>query len=141
MTEELTLSIIKPDAVKRNLTGKINSIFESNNLSIVAQKMILLSKLDAERFYGVHKERAFFNDLCEYMTSGPIIVQVLKGKNAVTKNRELMGATNPANAEDNTVRKMFGLSVEENSVHGSDSPENAEIEINFFFSDREILDH
>ncbi|MAJ02888.1 MAG: nucleoside-diphosphate kinase [Rickettsiales bacterium] len=141
MTEELTLSIIKPDAVKRNLTGKINSIFESNNLSIVAQKMILLSKLDAERFYGVHKERAFFNDLCDYMTSGPIIVQVLKGKNAVTKNRELMGATNPANAEDNTVRKMFGLSVEENSVHGSDSPENAEIEINFFFSDREILDH
>ena len=141
MTEELTLSIIKPDAVKRNLTGKINSIFESNNLSIVAQKMILLSKLDAERFYGVHKERAFFNDLCDYMTSGPIIVQVLKGKNAVTKNRVLMGATNPANAEDNTVRKMFGLSVEENSVHGSDSPENAEIEINFFFSDREILDH
>ena len=141
MTEELTLSIIKPDAVKRNLTGKINSIFENNNLSIVAQKMILLSKLDAERFYGVHKERAFFNDLCDYMTSGPIIVQVLKGKNAVTKNRELMGATNPANAEDNTVRKMFGLSVEENSVHGSDSPENAEIEINFFFSDREILDH
>ena len=141
MTEELTLSIIKPDAVKRNLTGKINSIFESNNLSIVAQKMILLSKLDAERFYGVHKERAFFNDLCDYMTSGPIIVQVLKGKNAVTKNRELMGATNPANAEDNTVRKMFGLSVEENSVHGSDSPENAGIEINFFFSEREILDH
>lgn len=135
MTEELTLSIIKPDAVKRNLTGKINSIFESNNLSIVAQKMILLSKLDAERFYGVHKERAFFNDLCEYMTSGPIIVQVLKGKNAVTKNRELMGATNPANAEDNTVRKMFGLSVEENSVHGSDSPENAKIEIDFFFKD------
>ena len=141
MTEELTLSIIKPDAVKRNLTGKINSIFESNYLSIVAQKMILLSKLDAERFYGVHKERAFFNDLCDYMTSGPIIVQVLKGKNAVTNNRELMGATNPANAEDNTVRKMFGLSVEENSVHGSDSSENAEIEINFFFSDREILDH
>ena len=102
MTEELTLSIIKPDAVKRNLTGKINSIFESNNLSIVAQKMILLSKLDAERFYGVHKERAFFNDLCDYMTSGPIIVQVLKGKNAVMKNRDLMGATNPANAEDNT---------------------------------------
>ena len=141
MTEELTLSIIKPDAVKRNLTGKINSIFESNNLSIVAQKMILLSKLDAERFYGVHKERAFFNDLCDYMTSGPIIVQVLKGKNAVTKNRELMGATKPANAEDNTVRKMFGLSVEENSVHGSASPVNAEIEINFFISGREILDH
>jgi nucleoside-diphosphate kinase len=141
MTEELTLSIIKPDAVKRNLTGKINSMFEKKTLSIVAQKMILLSRLDAERFYGVHKERAFFNDLCDYMTSGPIIVQVLKGKNAVLKNRELMGATNPANADENTVRKMFGLSVEENSVHGSDSPENAEIEINFFFSDREILDH
>ena len=91
MTEELTLSIIKPDAVKRNLTGKINSMFEKKTLSIVAQKMILLSRLDAERFYGVHKERAFFNDLCDYMTSGPIIVQVLKGKNAVLKNRELMG--------------------------------------------------
>ncbi len=141
MTEELTLSIIKPDAVKRNLTGKINSKFEENNLSIVAQKMILLSKLDAERFYSIHKERAFFNDLCNYMTSGPIIVQVLKGDNAILENRKLMGATNPANAEENTVRKMFGLSVEENSVHGSDSKENAEIEINFFFSEREILDH
>ena len=141
MTEELTLSIIKPDAVKRNLTGKINSKFEENNLSIVAQKMILLSKLDAERFYSIHKERAFFNDLCNYMTSGPIIVQVLKGDNAILENRKLMGATNPANAEENTVRKMFGLSVEENSVHGSDSKENAKIEINFFFSEREILDH
>ena len=141
MTKELTLSIIKPDAVKRNLTGKINSKFEENNLSIVAQKMILLSKLDAERFYSIHKERAFFSDLCNYMTSGPIVVQVLKGENAVLENRKLMGATNPANAEENTVRKMFGLSVEENSVHGSDSKENAEIEINFFFSEREILDH
>ncbi len=141
MKQELTLSIIKPDAVKRNLTGKINSIFEKNKLSIVAQKMILLSKIDAENFYGVHKERAFFSDLCEYMTSGPIVVQVLKGENAIMKNRELMGATNPANADDNTVRKLFGLSVEENSVHGSDSPENAIIEVNFFFSAREILDH
>ncbi|MDC3091855.1 nucleoside-diphosphate kinase [Rickettsiales bacterium] len=141
MTKELTLSIIKPDAVKRNLTGKINSKFEENNLSIVAQKMILLSNLDAERFYSIHKERAFFSDLCKYMTSGPIVVQVLKGENAVLENRKLMGATNPANAEENTVRKMFGLSVEENSVHGSDSKENAEIEINFFFSEREILDH
>ena len=141
MKQELTLSIIKPDAVKRNLTGKINSIFEKNKLSIVAQKMILLSKIDAENFYGVHKERAFFSDLCEYMTSGPIVVQVLKGENAIMKNRELMGATNPANADDNTVRKLFGLSVEENSVHGSDSPENAIIEVNFIFSAREILDH
>ena len=141
MKQELTLSIIKPDAVKRNLTGKINSIFEKNKLSIVAQKMILLSKIDAENFYGVHKERAFFSDLCEYMTSGPIVVQVLKGENAIMRNRQLMGATNPANADDNTVRKLFGLSVEENSVHGSDSSENAIIEINFFFSSREILDH
>ena len=141
MTKEITLSIIKPDAVKRNITGKINDIFETNDLKIIAQKMILLSKLDAERFYGVHKERAFFKDLCNYMTSGPIVVQVLKGENAVSKNRELMGATNPANAEENTIRKMFGQSVEENSVHGSDSIENANIEINFFFSAREILDH
>ena len=141
MTKEITLSIIKPDAVKRNITGKINDIFETNDLKIIAQKMILLSKLDAERFYGVHKERAFFKDLCNYMTSGPIVVQVLKGENTVSKNRELMGATNPANAEENTIRKMFGQSVEENSVHGSDSIENANIEINFFFSAREILDH
>ena len=141
MTKEITLSIIKPDAVKRNITGKINDIFENNDLKIIAQKMILLSKLDAERFYGVHKERAFFKDLCNYMTSGPIVVQVLKGENAVSKNRELMGATNPANAEENTIRKIFGQSVEENSVHGSDSIENANIEINFFFSAREILDH
>ena len=141
MTKEITLSIIKPDAVKRNITGKINDIFETNDLKIIAQKMILLSKLDAERFYGVHKERAFFKDLCNYMTSGPIVVQVLKGENAVSKNRELMGATNPTNAEENTMRKIFGQSVEENSVHGSDSIENANIEINFFFSAREILDH
>tara|TARA_X000000950_G_scaffold274646_1_gene360025 strand:+ start:568 stop:993 length:426 start_codon:yes stop_codon:yes gene_type:complete len=141
MKKEITLSIIKPDAVKRNITGKINDIFEKNNLKIIAQKMILLSKLDAERFYGVHKERAFYNDLCNYMTSGPIIVQVLKGENAVSKNRELMGVTNPVNAEEGTIRKIFGQSVEENSVHGSDSVENANIEINFFFSAREILDH
>ena len=141
MKKEITLSIIKPDAVKRNITGKINDIFEKNNLKIIAQKMILLSKLDAERFYGVHKERAFYNDLCNYMTSGPIIVQVLKGENAVLKNRELMGVTNPVNAEEGTIRKIFGQSVEENSVHGSDSVENANIEINFFFSAREILDH
>ena len=138
MAQELTLSIIKPDAVKRCLTGKINTIFESNKLTIVAQKMILLSKTDAKKFYNIHKDRAFFNDLCDYMTSGPIVVQVLRGENAVLKNRELMGATNPANAEEKTIRKMFGQSVEENSVHGSDSQENAKIEINFFFASREI---
>ena len=141
MKKELTLSIIKPDAVKRNLIGKINSIFEKNKLKIVAQKMILLSKIDAENFYGIHKERAFFDDLCSYMTSGPVVVQVLEGENAVTRNREIMGATNPSNADEGTVRKLYGLSVEENSVHGSDSNENANIEINFFFSSREILDH
>ena len=139
MSIELTLSIIKPDAVARSLTGSINSIFEKNDLKIVAQKMMLLSKKDAELFYGVHKDRSFFKDLCDYMTSGPIIVQVLEGENAVAKNRELMGATNPANAEKNTIRNLFGKTVEENSVHGSDSNENAELEIKFFFSLRDIL--
>ena len=137
---EYTLSIIKPDAVKRNLIGKINSIFEDNNLKIVAQKMMLLSKRDAEIFYQIHKERSFFEDLCDYMTSGPVVVQVLKGKSAVKKNRDLMGATNPENADENTIRKLYGISVEQNSVHGSDSNSNAKIEIDFFFSDREILD-
>lgn len=137
---EYTLSIIKPDAVKRNLIGKINSIFEDNSLKIVAQKMMLLSKRDAEIFYQIHKERAFFEDLCDYMTSGPVVVQVLKGKSAVKKNRDLMGATNPENADENTIRKLYGISVEQNSVHGSDSNSNAKIEIDFFFSDREILD-
>ena len=138
---EMTLSIIKPDAVKRNITGKINTIFEDNKLKVVAQRMILMSKLDAEKFYEVHSERAFFSDLCKYMTSGPVIVQVLQGQNAVTKNRKLMGATNPENAEEGTIRKMYGISVEENSVHGSDSLENAKIEINFFFSNKEILSY
>ena len=137
---EYTLSIIKPDAVKRNLIGKINSIFEENSLKIVAQKMMLLSKRDAEIFYQIHKERSFFEDLCDYMTSGPVVVQVLKGKSAVKKNRDLMGATNPENADENTIRKLYGISVEQNSVHGSDSNSNAKIEIDFFFSDREILD-
>ena len=137
---EYTLSIIKPDAVKRNLIGKINSIFEDNSLKIVAQKMMLLSKRDAEIFYQIHKERSFFGDLCDYMTSGPVVVQVLKGKSAVKKNRDLMGATNPENADENTIRKLYGISVEQNSVHGSDSNSNAKIEIDFFFSDREILD-
>jgi nucleoside-diphosphate kinase len=132
---EYTLSIIKPDAVKRNLIGKINSIFEDNSLKIVAQKMMLLSKRDAEIFYQIHKERSFFEDLCDYMTSGPVVVQVLKGKSAVKKNRDLMGATNPENADENTIRKLYGISVEQNSVHGSDSSENAKIELDLFFKD------
>ena len=134
----LTLSIIKPDAVKRNLIGEINSLIEKNGLKIVAQKMLLLSIDDAKNFYSVHKDRAFFNDLCNYMISGPIVVQVLMGKDVVTKYRKLMGATNPANAEDDTIRKQYGVSVEENSVHGSDSNENAKTEIQFFFSGKEI---
>ena len=136
---ELTLSIIKPDAVKRGLTGEINTLIEKNKMRIVAQKMLHLSLVDAKGFYFVHKERAFFNDLCEYMTSGPIVVQVLMGKNVIRNYRNLMGATNPTNADDGTIRKKYGLSVEENSVHGSDSKENSEIEINFFFSKREIF--
>ena len=138
---ELTLSIIKPDAVKRGLTGEINTLIEKNKMRIVAQKMLHLSLVDAKGFYFVHKERAFFNDLCEYMTSGPIVVQVLMGKNVVSNYRNLMGATNPTNADDGTIRKKYGLSVEENSVHGSDSKENSEIEINYFFSNREIFNH
>ncbi len=136
---ELTLSIIKPDAVKRGLAGEINSLIEKKKMRIVAQKMLHLSLGDAKGFYFVHKERAFFNDLCEYMTSGPIVVQVLMGKNVINNYRKLMGATNPTNAEDGTIRKIYGLSVEENSVHGSDSKENSEIEINYFFSNREIF--
>ena len=135
----LTLSIIKPDAVKRKVSWEINALIEKNDIKIVAQKMIHLSIDDAKRFYGVHKERAFFKDLCEYMISNPIIVQVLEGKDVISRYRKLMGATNPANADENTIRKLYGLSVEENSVHGSDSPENAEIEIRFFFSEREMF--
>ena len=135
---KLTLSIIKPDAVKRNLIGKINSMIEDKAIKIVGQKMIKLSLEDAQMFYSVHKDRAFYQDLCNYMISGPIVVQVLSGKDVIVKYRELMGATNPANAEDNTIRKSYGVSVEENSVHGSDSDENAKIEIDFFFSKREI---
>ena len=135
---KLTLSIIKPDAVKRNLIGKINTMIEDKSIKIVGQKMIKLSLEDAQMFYSVHKDRAFYQDLCNYMISGPIVVQVLLGKDVIVKYRELMGATNPANAEDNTIRKSYGVSVEENSVHGSDSEENAKIEIDFFFSKREI---
>lgn len=134
-----TLSIIKPDATKRNLTGKINSIFEENGLRIVAQRRIQLSKHEAQQFYAVHKERPFYNDLVNFMTSGPVVVQVLQGKNAVEKNRKLMGATNPKEAETGTIRALFAESIEANSVHGSDSAENAKNEIGFFFSQTEIL--
>ena len=135
---EHTLSIIKPDAVKRNIIGEINSMIENSGIKIVAQRMMTLSLNDAENFYGVHKDRAFFKDLCEYMISGPIVIQVLEGDKVIQTYRDLMGTTNPSNAEENTIRKKFGLSVEENSVHGSDSKENAKIEIEFFFSKREI---
>ena len=133
-----TLSIIKPDATKRNITGAINKTIEDNNLIIVAQKMIKLSKEKAEGFYSVHKDRPFFNDLIEYMTSGPVIVQVLQGQNAVTEYRKIMGATNPENAEKGTIRSQFALNIQENSVHGSDSEENAKIEIDYFFNESEI---
>ena len=136
---ELTLSIIKPDAVKRNLIGEIINLIEKQDLKIVAQKMMLLSAADAKKFYGIHKERAFFKDLCDYMMSGPVVVQVLEGKSSINKYRKLMGATNPSNAEDGTIRKKYGLSVEENSVHGSDSTTNAKKEIDFFFPKREIF--
>jgi len=139
MALERTFSIIKPDATRRNLTGKINALLEAGGLRIVAQKRILLSKAQAETFYGVHKERPFFNDLVKFMTSGPIVAQVLEGENAVARNREIMGATNPANAAEGTIRKTFAESIEANSAHGSDSPENAAIEIAFFFSGLEIV--
>ena len=136
---ERTLSIIKPDATRRNLTGKINARFEEKGLRIVAQKRVRLSRAQAEQFYAVHKARPFFNSLCEFMTSGPVVVQVLEGDNAVAKNREIMGATDPAKAAAGTIRKDFAESIEANSVHGSDSAENAAIEIAFFFSGLEIV--
>ena len=139
MSIEQTLSIIKPDATKRNLTGKINSKLEDSGLKIIAQKRILLSKTQAEDFYKVHQERPFYNDLVKFMISGPVVVQVLEGENAVSKNREVMGATNPEEAEDGTIRKEFAESLEANSVHGSDSSENAKIEISFFFSRIELV--
>ena len=134
-----TFSIIKPDATKRNLTGSINKIIENNNLRIIAQKRIKLSINEAQNFYSVHKDKPFFNDLIEYMTSEPVVVQVLEGENAVIKYRDVMGSTNPENAEPGTIRKEFALNIQENSVHGSDSEENAEIEINFFFKEQEIV--
>ena len=138
MAVERTLSIIKPDATARNITGKINGYFEDGGLRIVAQRRIRLSKEQAQAFYAVHKERAFYDELCEYMCSEPVVVQVLEGESAIQRNRDIMGATNPANADDGTIRKAFGLNVQENSVHGSDSAENADKEIRFFFSDVEI---
>jgi nucleoside-diphosphate kinase len=139
MALERTFSIIKPDATRRNLTGKINALLEAGGLRIVAQKRIQLSRAQAETFYGVHKERPFFKSLVDFMTSGPIVAQVLEGENAVARNREIMGATNPANAAEGTIRKTFAESIEANSAHGSDSPENAAIEIAFFFSGLEIV--
>ena len=135
---ERTLSILKPDATRRNLTGAINACFEKEGLRIVAQKRIQLTQQDAKKFYEVHKDRPFYGELCDFMTSGPVVVQVLQGDNAVVRNRDIMGATNPANAEEGTIRKMFAESIEANSVHGSDSLENARQEIAFFFSEREI---
>lgn len=140
MTIEMTLSIIKPDATKRNLTGKINAKFEEAGLKIVAQKRMQLTEKTAGDFYAVHRERPFYNDLVKFMISGPVVVQVLKGANAVLKNRDIMGATNPANAAAGTIRKEFAESIEANSVHGSDSLENAKNEINFFFAGYEILE-
>src|ERR1700740_774374 len=139
MALERTLSIIKPDATRRNLTGKINARLEDAGLRIVAQKRLWFTRKQDEGFYAVHRERPFFNSLCEFMTSGPVVVQVLEGDNAVAKNREVMGATNPANAAPGTIRKDFAESIEANSVHGSDSADNAKIEIGFFFSGIELV--
>jgi nucleoside-diphosphate kinase len=139
MAVERTLSIIKPDATKRNLTGAINAMIEEAGLRIVGQKRIWLSEGQAEGFYAVHKDRPFFSDLVSFMVSGPVVVQVLEGENAVAKYRDVMGATNPANAAEGTIRRQFAESIEANSVHGSDSLENAEREIEFFFSDQEIV--
>ncbi len=139
MATERTLSIIKPDATRRNLTGKINAMLEEAGLRIVAQKRIQLTRGQAEGFYAVHAERPFFNDLCDFMTSGPVVVQVLEGDNAVARNREVMGATNPEEAAEGTIRKTFAESIEANSAHGSDSQENAAIEIAYFFAATEIV--
>ena len=139
MAIERTLSIIKPDATRRNLTGKINAKFEDAGLRIVAQKRIKLSPEQAGQFYAVHKERPFYAELVAFMASEPVVVQVLEGENAIARNREVMGATNPAQADEGTVRKEFALSVGENSVHGSDAPETAKEEIAFFFSGLELV--
>jgi nucleoside-diphosphate kinase len=134
-----TFSIIKPDATKRNITGSINNVIESGGLRIIAQKRIKLSKDQAEEFYSIHSDKSFFKDLIDYMISEPVVVQVLESDKAVEKYREIMGATNPDNAKEGTIRKLFALNVQENSVHGSDSDENANLEINFFFNNDEIV--
>jgi nucleoside-diphosphate kinase len=139
MAVERTLSILKPDATKRNLTGAINAVIEESGLRIIAQKRLKLSSAQAEGFYAIHKERPFFKDLVSFMMSGPVVVQVLEGDNAVAKYRDVMGATNPANAAEGTIRKRFAESIEANSVHGSDSLDNAKGEIKFFFTDAEIV--
>lgn len=139
MALERTFSIIKPDATRRNLTGKINAMLEEAGLRIVAERRIQMTRAMAEGFYAVHSERPFFGDLCDFMTSGPVVVQVLEGENAIARNRQVMGATNPEDADEGTIRKTFAESIEANSVHGSDSPENAAIEISYFFADVEIV--
>lgn len=139
MAIERTFSIIKPDATRRNLTGKINAKFEEAGLKIVAQRRLQMSEAQAKKFYDVHAARPFYNDLVKFMTSGPVVVQVLEGENAVLKNRDIMGATNPANAAPGTIRKEFAESIEANSVHGSDSTENATIEIAYFFAGTDIV--
>ena len=136
---ERTLSIIKPDATKRNITGEINKIIEDNNLKIIAQKKIILNEDIAKKFYAVHRNKSFFQDLIKYMISAPVIVQVLESENAVSKYRDIMGSTNPSEAAEGTIRKEVALSIQENSVHGSDSLENAKFEINFFFTADEIV--
>ena len=133
---EQTLSIIKPDAVERNLEGEIKEIFKNKGFQIIKEKKIQLEKSEAEKFYKVHETKPFYNDLCEYLSSGPIVVVVLQKENAVKGNRDLMGTTNPKNAEDGTIRKKYGISIDKNSVHGSDSVENAKVEIDFFFKDQ-----
>ena len=139
MATQHTFSIIKPDATKRNLTGAVNAVIEAAGLRIVAQKRIHMTRAQAETFYGVHAARPFFGELCDFMTSGPVVVQVLEGENAIAKYREVMGATNPANAADGTLRKLFALSVGENTAHGSDAPETAAMEIAQFFAGNEIV--
>ena len=132
---EQTLSIIKPDAVERILDNKIKSFFESKKLKIIKSKKVKITKDEAEEFYKVHQTKPFYNDLCNYLSSGPIVVMILEGEDAISKNREIMGATDPLKAEEGTIRRMYGISIDKNSVHGSDSVENAKIEINFFFND------
>ena len=139
MAVERTLSIIKPDATERNLTGAINAMIEEAGLRIIAQKRIRLTRAQAEAFYAVHAERSFFGELVDFMISGPVVVQILEGENAIAKYREVMGATNPANADEGTIRKAHAIDVQNNSVHGSDAPETAAAETKFFFSEIEIV--